>query len=147
STNLDGINDPSAWTLLESLTNLPAQEAVAWDVNTFTQVTLSNVLTLAPGEAKGIYLFVTNYSTGPTYRYGNGTYTEENNELIIRSNGYGSNATPFGHANADRAFVGEVQYASGSGGGSVTVTQLDDSGFELGDMLPIGEHCFEFEAE
>ncbi len=146
STNVGVQTDPSEWTLLESLTGIPAQNATAWDVNTFTQVTLNNTLTLQPGESKGIYVLVTNYTFGgPTYHYTNGNFTETDGNITILSNGFGSTDTPFGNTFAGRAFVGEVQYAIG--GNAATVTQVDTSGFELGDALPIGTHCFEFVAE
>ncbi len=111
SSNVGVQSDPSAWTLLDSLTGISAIEAVAWDVNTFTQVTLNNTLTLAPGESKGFYVFVTNYSTGITYHYTNGNFTATDGYLTILSNGFGSSDVLFSNSFADRAFVGEVQYS------------------------------------
>src|SRR5690606_38302474 len=49
--------------------------------------------------------------------YSNGSYTETNGDLTILSNGFGSNATVFSSGFANRAFVGEVQYCTGEGGG------------------------------
>src|SRR5690554_4980905 len=119
TTNVGVHQDPSEWTLLESHTGLPMLEAVAWDVETFTQVPLNNPLTLEPGDSKGIYVLVTNYdSDGVTYHYTNGNFTASDNYMTIYSNGFGSRATPFDNAFADRAFVGEIQYSLGGGGGS-----------------------------
>ncbi|MBW7840976.1 MAG: hypothetical protein H3C36_15360, partial [Chitinophagaceae bacterium] len=117
SSNVGVHQDPSAWTLLESKTEIPAQNAVPFDPSTFSQVDLNNTLVLQPGQSKGIYLFVTDYGEGNTYRYSNGNYTETDGTITILSNGYGSNATVFSSGFANRAFVGEVQYCTGEGGG------------------------------
>lgn len=112
STNVGVHTDPGAWTLLESLADLPKNNATSdWNPENFTRVELNNTLTLEGGQSKGIYLLVTNYdSDGVSYRYTDGNFTASNGTLTILSNGYGSRQTPFDNTFADRAFVGEVTY-------------------------------------
>ncbi|NBC03015.1 MAG: hypothetical protein GVY20_04835, partial [Bacteroidetes bacterium] len=140
-TNVGVQNNAGAWDLLGSVTT-PTNVAVAWDVNTFTQVDVGG-LVLQPGESRGVYIFLPT-SGGAAYRYTNGVFTETDGTLTIESNGFGS-AGLFNNSFASRAFVGEVQYTAG--GGDAEIIQTDNTGFASGDCFPIGTYALEYQTE
>src|SRR6056297_2100188 len=140
-TNVGVQNNAGAWDLLGSVTT-PTNVAVAWDVNTFTQVDVGG-LVLQPGESRGVYIFLPT-SGGAAYRYTNGTFTATDGNLTIESNGFGSSGL-FTSNFAGRAFVGEVQYTTG--GGDAEIIQTDNTGFASGDCFPIGTYALEYQTE
>src|SRR5690625_3951159 len=112
TTNIGVEMDPTEWTLLDSQTGIPAQQATNdWNVDNFTQIDLGNSLTLAPGESKGIYIYASNYGL-LNYHYTDGDFTETDQNITILSQGFRSEDILFANSFSNRAFVGEVQYTT-----------------------------------
>ncbi|MBK9335867.1 MAG: hypothetical protein IPM98_04525 [Lewinellaceae bacterium] len=128
TTNVGNQVNPAAWTLMGSANGVAINQATAWNLNTFTQVNVGG-LALQPGQSKGIYVVITNYTAGGTLRYTNGSFTATDGSLTVLSNGFGGNIN-FGNTFASRAFVGEVQYSKG-GAAVLTQTVGPDNGSEL----------------
>ncbi len=136
TTNVGVQTNPAAWTLLGTA-NVPLSvNATPWNPATLINIPVGG-LTLVAGQAKGIYVVITNYAAG-TLRYTNGNFTQTDGTLSILSNGFAGNVN-FGNTFGSRAFVGRVNYQTGGEpeiiqtGGPLSGTELckDDSPWEV----------------
>ncbi|MBK9720932.1 MAG: T9SS type A sorting domain-containing protein [Saprospiraceae bacterium] len=112
--------------------------------------TLFNIggLTLQPGETVGIYFDLVNYTAGSiVLRYTNNNITFNNGDLLLTLGAGKANPAFTGTTFTLRYWNGIINYTKQTIiGAKPVVTQIDNSGFKNGDILPRGQTCFTYRA-